>query len=57
MIESLTPELLYNGLSVLDHLQQVWIHIVGYYSYNDENGYDGYAAYKLSTNNFVKVHN
>ena len=50
MIKSLILELLYNGLSILDHSQQVWTHIVGY------DGYNGYAAYKLSTNNFVKVH-
>jgi hypothetical protein len=75
MIKSLTPELLYNGLSDLDHSHQVWTHVVnylqdyGYYRHNGyyrQNGYDdydgyygnyGYAAYKLLTNNFVKVHN
>ena len=59
MIKSLTPKLLYNDLSVLDHSQQVWIHIVGYDGYDDYNSYDGdngYATYKLWTNNFVKVH-
>ena len=53
MIKSLTPKLLYNGLSVLDHSQQVWTHIVGY---DSNDGYNGYAAYKLIINNFVKIH-
>ena len=41
MIKSLTAELLYNGLSVLDHSQEVWTHIVDYYGYDDYNDYDG----------------
>ena len=34
VIKRITPELLYNGLSVLDHSQQVWTYIVGYYNYD-----------------------